>query len=69
MARKVSEIGWVSIEDGIKELGKERALAMMKKGTADSEYRDERNKESQEILKAARKDPRFKNIGKRRSVA
>ena len=69
MARKVSEIPWKTVADGVKELGEEKALSYLKKGTADMEYRSDRNAENNAILKAAKKDPRFRERAKQRASA
>lgn len=70
MARKVSDLTWKTLAEAVKAVGgEEKALAYLKKGVADFEYRSERNKESQELLKLARKNPKFKDILKNRTGA
>ena len=60
---------WKTIEEAVKALGsKEEALSCLVVGAKQKFYRKQQNMKNQALLKAAKNDPRFKELNKKRAV-
>jgi len=64
----MTEYGWKSVAEAVKALGEAEALSCLVTGAKQKWYRKQQNMKNQALLKAAKEDPRFKELAKKRAV-